>query len=94
MRYVIFAAASSLLANAPAFAGLLPPTQPYVEAGGSVTGQAENYHALRSGNGVNWVQAPTPNAVVPNTVTYENATGTHGLFMQAQPDNGTGGLPF
>lgn len=94
MRYVIFAAASSLLANAPAFAGLLPPTQLYVEASGSVTGQAENYHALRPGNGVNWVQAPTPNAVVPNTVTYENATGTNGLFMQAQPDNGTGGVPF
>lgn len=79
------------LAFTPAFAGLLPPTSPYVVTNGVVTGEAENYHARVTGNGDQWLEAPT-NAVVPTGVTFENASG--GLFMQAQPDNGPGSVPF
>jgi uncharacterized repeat protein (TIGR03806 family) len=74
-----------------ALAGLLPPTSPYVVTNGVVTGEAENYHAKAAGNGDEWLEAPT-NAVVPGGVTFENASG--GLFMQAQPDNGPGSVPF
>ncbi|MBK8090413.1 MAG: PQQ-dependent sugar dehydrogenase [Verrucomicrobiaceae bacterium] len=76
-----------------AYAGLLPPTSPYVVANGYVEGQAEDYHAKAAGNGDEWLEAPT-NAVVPAGVTFENATGAGGLLMQAQPDNGPGSVPF
>ncbi|MBL9132446.1 MAG: hypothetical protein JNG86_14680, partial [Verrucomicrobiaceae bacterium] len=75
----------------PALAGLLPPTSPYVVTNGVVTGEAENYHAKAAGNGDEWLEAPT-NAVVPTGVTFENASA--GLFMQTQPDNGPGSVPF
>ena len=82
---------SFLLLASPALAGLLPPTSPYVVTNGVVTGEAENYHARATGNGDQWLEAPT-NAIVPTGVTFENANG--GLFMQAQPDNGPGSVPF
>jgi hypothetical protein len=82
---------SLLLIASPVWAGLLPSNQPYVVTNGVVTGEAENYHAKAAGNGDEWLEAPT-NAVVPGGVTFENASG--GLFMQAQPDNGPGSVPF
>lgn len=56
-------------------------------------GQAEDYHAKAAGNGDEWLEAPT-NAVVPSGVTFENATGTGNLFMQVQPDDGPGSVPY
>jgi hypothetical protein len=78
----------------PVLAGLLPPGAPYTFTNGLVIGEAENYHAKSAppdGNGDEWIEVPT-NAVVPTGVTFENASG--GLFMQAQPDNGPGSVPF
>ena len=78
---------------ASASAGLLPSNQPYVESGGIVQGPAEDYHAKAAGNGDAWLEAPT-NPVVPTGVTFENALGTGNLFMQVQPDDGPGTVPF
>jgi len=79
---------------APALrAGLLAPTSPYVESGGIVQGEAENYHA-KANSAVSpgtdaWVEVPT-NAV--QGATFETASG--GLFFQTQPDDGTANATF
>ncbi|MES2598447.1 MAG: PQQ-dependent sugar dehydrogenase [Verrucomicrobiota bacterium] len=82
-----------MLMASTASAGLLPPSSPYVVTGGVVEGQAEDYHAKAAANGDQWLEAPT-NAVVPAGVTFETATGTGNLFMQVQPDNGPGSVPY
>ena len=91
MHSFLTAISLSFIALATARAGLLPPASPYVVTNGVVTGEAENYHAKAAGNGDEWLEAPT-NAIVPTGVTFENSSG--GLFMQAQPDNGPGSVPF
>lgn len=83
---LLFVSLFWLVSSSSVLAGLLPPNQPYAVTAGVVEGQGENYHAKAAANGDAWVEVPTA-VVVPSGTTYENATG--GLFMQAQPDNGT-----
>ncbi len=88
MRSLFPAVSLSLLALAIAHAGQLPLGSPYVESGGFVQGEAENYH-LKGLSTVapgtdDWVEVPT---VAAQGATFENAQG--GLFFQCQPDDGT-----
>lgn len=93
MRSATISAFVYLIALSSARAGLLPPSSPYVESGGLVQGEAENYHA-KANSAVSpgtdaWVEVPT-NAVAG--ATFENASG--GLFFQTQPDDGTANATF
>lgn len=93
MRPVFSSAALALIALSTANAGLLSPSSPYVESGGIVQGEAENYHAKNpSAANSGWREGPTANAVVPAGVTFENANG--GAFMQVPDVTGSSSVAF
>ena len=85
--------ALAALWHSAAVAGLLPPGSPYVESGGIVQGEAENFHAKANSTvspGTDaWVEVPT---VAVQGATFEDAQG--GLFFQCQPDDGTANAAF
>lgn len=94
MRSPALAAVLTLIATPPLVrAGQLPPGSPYVESGGIVQGEAEDYHAnaiATAAPGTDaWVEAPTTPA---QGATFENAQG--GLFFQCQPDDATPSMTF
>jgi uncharacterized repeat protein (TIGR03806 family) len=72
----------ALSAVTPALGGLLSPSNPYLENGGRVGGEAENYHATVTRQGISWIE----NFGLPNARS--------GLYMQALPDNTTGTMSF
>lgn len=64
-----------LLALRPVTAGLLPSNQVFQAVGGRVAGEAEDYHALRAGTGMAWVET-----------TSGVAQPRGGAFLRVLPD--------
>lgn len=64
-------------------AGQLPTNQPYVEVGGRIVAEAEDFHALTSGSGLAWVESASG---------FSAARG--GAFLRALPDSPAGTLAW